>query len=139
MRPDISEAFVEDIALFARSDDQPDYLRRFGQRFGLSEIAYIRLKPLSATTPPIELLTTCLKAWEDRYVEKGYDASDPVVSSSFLGILPFDWGTVPKSDKSAIDFLVKRPNSVSAHRAFPYRSEPPMAARRSSQPVLGSR
>ncbi|QBY00503.1 LuxR family transcriptional regulator [Rhodophyticola sp. CCM32] len=105
MKLNISEAFVEDVAHFERSDDKPNYLRKFGRQFGLSDLAYMQLNAHNLAAPPVELITTYSKAWEERYVAMGYEASDPVVSNSFRGLLPFDWSSVPSSDKHARKFF----------------------------------
>ncbi|MDX8355489.1 LuxR family transcriptional regulator [Cognatiyoonia sp. IB215182] len=105
MHLDISQEFVENAEKFEGTDDKPGFLRAFGQRFGLSDIAYMHLSNQKAGKKQVELVTTYSSDWEKRYVEMGYDESDPVVRNSFRGILPLDWEAVTSGDKSTKDFF----------------------------------
>jgi len=105
MKLAISEAFVDDSTAFRKSNDKPGFLSVFGRRFGLSNIAYMHLPSLVNPQSETGLVTTYSKAWEDRYVEKGYDERDPVVKNSFKGVLPFDWSAITNGDRSAINFF----------------------------------
>lgn len=69
-------------------------LSRIAGHFGFRHTSYMAIAARADGNVEIEYFTTYPEAWTRRYLEKGYQAIDPVVDLTRNRVVPLDWGAI---------------------------------------------
>lgn len=110
---------IEDITAIKLSNDLTVAVKRLTtaiEKFGLQQFVYLRLGGDSLL--PEESIHTYSAAWAQRYVERGYDKIDPVISLAWSNAKAFTWSADDFSNDEQVSEFFKEANAFGLYKGF---------------------